>query len=260
MVSQGETYAGMGREMRAMTVGKSDERPKGDRMFSLAERAAKAFGGNRRTGSVWIRSDHRLLGGRTPRAVAEASEEGLAEALQALEADQRFLEILATPSIQLALLRVLRATDTVVDVIKEPEEAAHSKVRMGWWRVLQLMGTDASIAEEVPETTGRDNDGEDYAGGAWLDLAPELGAKAQRLLGRTAGRKWMRTPHPALYGVAPYTHVVREWSDAKAMEVLERDWTWLDNPDDPDVDPAWLEVLESLGATSGKSPKGEVYD
>lgn len=62
MVSQGETYAGMGREMRAMTVGKSDERPKGDRMFSLAERAAKAFGGNRRTGSVWIRSDHRLLG------------------------------------------------------------------------------------------------------------------------------------------------------------------------------------------------------
>lgn len=89
MVSQGETYAGMGREMRAMTVGKSDERPKGDRMFSLAERAAKAFGGNRRTGSVWIRSDHRLLGDGH-RAVAEASEEGLAEALQALEADQRF--------------------------------------------------------------------------------------------------------------------------------------------------------------------------
>ena len=87
MVSQGETYAGMGRERRAMTVGKSDERPKGDRMFSLAERAAKAFGGNRRTGSVWIRSDRRLLGGRTPRAVAEASEEGLAEALQALEAE-----------------------------------------------------------------------------------------------------------------------------------------------------------------------------
>ena len=152
------------------------------------------------------------------------------------------------------ILRVLQADRWSLD------HPGHSKVRMGWWRVLQLMGTDASIAEEVSETTGRDNDGEDYAGGAWLDLAPELGAKAQRLLGRTAGRKWMRTPHPALYGIAPYTHVVRQWSDAKAMEVLERDWAWLDNPDDPDVDPAWLEVLESLGATSGKSPKGEVDD